>query len=148
VLADVWRRRLNDERGYYAFNDVHAAMAFCLAGDFDEARLLVEHLEDVARVGAGDNRAMTAQVGLPFAQAIVAFANGDYPTAIERALPMRDRAYIFGGSHAQRDVITLTLIEAALRARRFSLARHLIAERTVHKPTSDLGQRLRARTDS
>src|SRR5262245_4139518 len=30
LLADVWRRRLNDERGYYAFNDVHAAMAVCL----------------------------------------------------------------------------------------------------------------------
>jgi hypothetical protein len=105
----------------------------------------VEHLEGVARDGTGDNRTMTAHVGLPFAQAIVAFANGDYATAIECSLPMRDRAYIFGGSHAQRDVITLTLIEAALRAHRFSLARHLIAERTVHKPTSNLGWRLHAR---
>jgi tetratricopeptide (TPR) repeat protein len=148
VLADVWRQRSNDERGYYAFNDVHAAMAFCLAGDVDEARRLVRHLEGIARDGAGDNRLMTINVGLPFAQAIVAFTDGDYTTAIDRILPMRDCAHTFGGSHAQRDVIALTLIEAALRSHQHNLARRLIAERTVHKPTSAWGWRLLARTES
>jgi tetratricopeptide (TPR) repeat protein len=148
VLADAWQKQPDSERGYYAFNDVHAAMALCLAGDIAQGRRLVQQLEGVARDGAGDNRAMTNDVGLPFAQAIVAFADGDYSTAIARILPMRDRACTFGGSHAQRDVITLTLIEAALRTRQHSLARHLIAERTVQKPRSNLGWRLRARTES
>ena len=139
-LADVWRRRSNEERGYYAFNDVHATLAFCLAGQLDEARALLQDLEGVARDGVGDNRAMTAQVGLPLARAFVAFAQEDYAQVIEHALPVRDHAYTFGGSHAQRDVITLTLIEAALRSGQRNLARHLIAERAVLKPASGLNR--------
>ena len=49
---------------------------------------------------------------------MLAFADGDYARTIELGLPVRDRAHTFGGSHAQRDVITLTLIEAALRSNR------------------------------
>ena len=58
---------------------------------------------------------------------------------------MRDRAHRFGGSHAQRDVITLTLIEAAIRAGDQTRARHYIAERRVHKPDSAWGRRLWSR---
>ena len=141
-LADVWARRVDDERGYYAFSDVHAVMAFCLDGRFDRARQLIDHLEHVAAARRGSNGAMTADVGLPLARALLAFAEGDDATMIELALPVRDRAHLFGGSHAQRDVITLTLIEAALRCGRHALARHLIAERTVHKPASAWGWRL------
>ncbi|RVA84872.1 tetratricopeptide repeat protein, partial [Mesorhizobium sp. M7A.F.Ca.CA.004.01.1.1] len=44
----------------------------------------------------------------------------------------------FGGSHAQRDVIDLTLIEAALRAGDGALARALTAERSMARPDSPL----------
>jgi hypothetical protein len=39
------------------------------------------------------------------------------------------------GSHAQRDLLTLTLIEVAMRANQRSRANHYLAERLVHKPT-------------
>ena len=55
---------------------------------------------------------------------------------------VRDTAHRFGGSHAQRDLITLTLIEAALRSGDASRARHYTAERLVHKPASAWGERL------
>jgi hypothetical protein len=42
---------------------------------------------------------------------------------------MRNHAHRFGGSHAQRDVIDLTLIEAAVRAGQRTLADALLAER-------------------
>jgi len=142
IVAEVWRRRADDERGFYAFNDVHATMALCASGAIAEARDWVGRLDAVVADGHGANVAMTANVGLPLAQAVVAFADGDYAGAIGHALPIRDRAYTFGGSHAQRDVITLTLIEAALRSGRRNLARHLIAERTVQKPASAWGWRL------
>lgn len=142
ALAAVWARRTDEEKGYYAFNDLHAVMAFCLAGRFDRARDLIDHLEHLARAPRGTNGAMNAEVGLPLARAMLAFAEGNYAATIASALPVRDHAYTFGGSHAQRDVITLTLIEAALRSGRHSLARHLIAERTVHKPGSAWGWRL------
>ena len=58
---------------------------------------------------------------------------------------MRDHAHRFGGSHAQRDLITLTLIEAAIRCGDRARARHYIGERLVHKPGSKWGQRLWSR---
>jgi len=51
-------------------------------------------------------------------------------------MPVRPIAHRFGGSHAQRDVLSLTLIEAALRAKGARLARALASERTELKPTS------------
>ena len=58
---------------------------------------------------------------------------------------MRDHAHRFGGSHAQRDLVTLTLIEAALRSGDAIRARHYTAERLVHKPKSQWGKRLWSR---
>jgi hypothetical protein len=55
---------------------------------------------------------------------------------------VRDIAHRFGGSHAQRDVLTLTLIEAAIRNGQSNLAQHYIAERTVLRPSGSLGRRL------
>jgi len=61
---------------------------------------------------------------------------------------MRDRAHRFGGSHAQRDLITLTLIEAALRSGDTVRARHYTAERLAHKPASQWGRRLWSRAEA
>ena len=46
----------------------------------------------------------------------MAFGRGRYAEAIAAIEPVRDIANRFGGSHAQRDLLTLTLIEAALRS--------------------------------
>ena len=59
---------------------------------------------------------------------------------------MRDGASAFGGSHAQRDLLTLTLIDAAARAGRNRLSRHFANERLVHKPESAWGRRLARRS--
>lgn len=49
---------------------------------------------------------------------------------------MRDFAARFGGSHAQRDLLDLTLLEAALRDKQFSLARSLASARADRKTDS------------
>jgi adenylate cyclase len=77
-----------------------------------------------------------------------ALGQGGYAEAIDLLADVRDRANRFGGSHAQRDALTLTLIEAALRAGRPAVARHYTAERIVHKPASAWGWRLLARAGS
>jgi hypothetical protein len=41
---------------------------------------------------------------------------------------------VVGGSHAQRDVIDLTLIAAAARSGNATLARALVTERVARKP--------------
>jgi tetratricopeptide (TPR) repeat protein len=148
AVADNWVRRLDGERGFYAFNDMHAMMAFTMAGRDAEAARLIADLEWTVRHGRGTNRKMTHDVGLPVCLAIAAFGADNYGEALARLQTVRDVAGRFGGSHAQRDVLTLTLIEAAIRSNRFALARHYIAERTVHKPASQWGWRLLARTMS
>jgi len=55
---------------------------------------------------------------------------------------VRDGANRFGGSHAQRDVISLTLIDAAVRAGQARTAQHFLNEREVFKPASNMGRRL------
>jgi len=52
-------------------------------------------------------------------------------------IDIRPRANAVGGSHAQRDVIDLTLIAAAARAGDDALARALVTERAVRKPAAE-----------
>jgi len=144
-LADAWTPSI--EGGWYAFNDCHAAMAFVGAGRDREGDALIAAMEHRAR-GTGTNAGMTREVGLPACRAIVAFGRADYATAVELLEPLRLVAHRFGGSHAQRDVLALTLVEAALRGGQARLARALAAECTNVKPTSPFNRELteRART--
>jgi hypothetical protein len=61
--------------------------------------------------------------------------------------PVREIAQRFGGSHAQRDLIDLTLIEAALRAGQHHLAAALCAERLPMRGHSPLTRQLLARSE-
>ncbi|CAN7716391.1 tetratricopeptide repeat protein [Cupriavidus necator] len=144
-VADDWLGR--GAAGYYAFNDVHAVMASRGAhrpAAADQVRAALER----AALGNGTNAMMSRDVGLPVADALVAFDQGDYTTAIDLLTPVRLIAHRFGGSHAQRDVISLTLLEAALRGGRSNLAIALTAERAALKPMSPSLHRLVQRADS
>lgn len=141
-LAECWEPL--GEQAYYAFNDAHAVMAFIGAQRFDLARSTIAALEQ-RTWGAHTNAMMTRDVGLPLAHALVSFGMREYAEAVDILLPLRTIANRFGGSHAQRDVINLTLIEAALRAGNAKLARALAAERTQLKPTSPFNWQLTAR---
>jgi hypothetical protein len=79
---------------------------------------------------------------------VAAFSDGDHAQCVALLRPVRHRAHRFGGSHAQRDLLDLTLIEAALRAGDQSLARGLTAERLAVRPRSPLAQRLVRRASS
>jgi tetratricopeptide (TPR) repeat protein len=147
VLAEAWEAKLEPERGFYAFNDAHAMMALAATGRQAAAGRLLADLERTATEDSM-NGMMTRAVGLPVARAVLAFARGRYDDALNDLAQVRDRAHLFGGSHAQRDVLSLTLIEAALRANRPNVARHYAAERIAQKPGGALGWRLRARADA
>lgn len=144
-VADDWLGR--GAAGYYAFNDVHAVMASLGAhrpAAVDQLRAALER----AALGNGTNAMMARDVGLPVADALIAFEQGDYTGAIDLLLPVRLIAHRFGGSHAQRDVIGLTLLESALRAGRRNLAIALTAERAALRPVSPSLHRLVQRADS
>jgi tetratricopeptide (TPR) repeat protein len=141
-LANSWEKRIEDT--YYVFNDMHAMMAFVAGGREASARRLLDGL--VRRLDQdGTNAMMTRDVGLPVCRALQAFGRANYRAAIEELMPVRQVAHRFGGSHAQRDVLSLTLIEATLRAKDAKLARALASERTELKPTSPFNWALTAR---
>lgn len=135
LLAARWESRV--EHGLYAFNDAHAAMAFVGAGRLDLARAQVARLRRAA-AGGGSNAAMAAEAGLPLADAVLAWGEGRFAACTELLVAMRPRAARFGGSQAQRDIVSWTLAEAAIRARLPALARAVTAERRAAKPDSRL----------
>ncbi|WP_421934879.1 tetratricopeptide repeat protein [Phenylobacterium sp.] len=134
-LADVYEARAGT-LGAYAFDDTHAMLAFVGAGRSDAARDLLA-IQQAALKGAGDNASFAGEVGLPVMEGLVAFGAGDYGRAVERLRDVRNRSARFGGSHAQRDLLDLTLIEAATRNKDHDLRRALIAERAVALPAGE-----------
>ena len=137
-LAERWAPFA--QAGNYAFNDLHAMIAFVGAGrEALQEELLAAQRDAIAR--GDDNAAFTRDVGHPAALAVQAFGRGDHAGAAALLRTIRSQAHRFGGSHAQRDLIDLTLIEAALRAGDKALAAGLAAERAALKPRSPLALR-------
>jgi len=144
ALAERWGSQV--ESPFYAFNDLHAVMAWVGAGDLARAERLVADRERYLgepRAGAS-NYAMTARIGLPACRAAVAYGRGRYGEATDLLYPIRHHLNEFGGSHAQRDVLHRTLLEAALRAGRHELAGRLLRERLHLKPDSPYNWKKRA----
>ncbi|MGW7576983.1 tetratricopeptide repeat protein [Streptomyces sp. NPDC054765] len=145
-LADAWESR--HDGPHYAFNDAHAVMAYVGAGRIDRAQRLVRDREDWLAAEPGvSNRAMTAGIGLPVCRALIAYGRQDYGRAVELLLPVRHRLNTFGGSHAQRDAIQRTLVEAAIRAGRTDLARALLSERIQLRPVCPYNWSAKARLE-
>lgn len=117
----------------YVFNDWHAVMAFSLAGRHDLAHRVVEADRERAR---GTNRDRVDAVGLALLDGFALFGEGQYDRAFDRLADVHTRAHVVGGSHAQRDVIDLTLLAAATRAGRSAEVEHLAAARRSRKPST------------
>jgi len=142
-LADKWEPAAQDT--LYAFNDVHAMMAYVADNRLDAQNALLTANERYLESSSDANVAMSREIGLPFCLAIQDFAAERYCDCVDRLLPVRYGTYRLGGSFAQRDIIGWTLAEAALRAGRYDLALGLANERTALKPTSAQGWRMVAR---
>lgn len=136
-LSDAWAPLATASN--YAFNDAHAVMAFVGAGRRDLVCAVIAAQEE-ALSHSRDNAAFCKDVGLAVTQSLLAFSDGDYAETIKRIRPVRSSAHRFGGSHAQRDVIDLTLIEAAIRSGNAPLASALAVERADRRHESPLSQ--------
>ena len=133
-LADRWEPAAQDT--LYAFNDVHAMMTFVSDERTEAQEKLLSANERYVESASDANVAMSREIGIPFCLAIQDFHKGRYAACVDQLLPVRYMTHRLGGSFAQRDVIGWTLLEAALRARRFDLALGLANERCALKPTS------------
>jgi len=133
-LREHWYAHL--ETHVLVFNDAHIAMVAGGLKDKGAAARLERSIGRYVGEGRGTNRDITEQVGHDVVRAISAFAEGDHAAAVDLLLPCRYEIWRIGGSHAQRDLFTQTLIAAALGAQRWPLARALLAERLALKPAS------------
>ena len=137
-LASAWDAHADGRS--YAFNDWHAAMAWLGAGrDAD-----VQRLETTLRTAGHDSEAArwALETGADLVAGFAAFQHRRWDEAIESLWRARPIANRFGGSHAQRDIIDLTLTEAALRGGRCDSAEALARERLALRPHSGLNQTL------
>jgi tetratricopeptide (TPR) repeat protein len=127
-LAAAWAPTIDD--GFCSFNDLHAMLAFVGARDWDSARRLELAVAEAAsrptRYGE-----TTRLLGLPACRALIAFGRHNDTLAIALLASLPAVAHRLGGSHAQRDVLHLTLMHAIERmrqaTRRFGTAQLRIA---------------------
>ena len=136
-LVEKWQTRIDD--AYYAFNDVNAMMAFVGAGNSQAQKRQIESAKRAA-AGTGTVAMMSREIGVPACEGFAAFGRGDYAQAIQWLLPLRAKANRFGGSHAQRDMFSWTLTEAAIRLGDRRLADAFVAERLSLKPKSPINR--------
>lgn len=115
ALAAAWAPRI-DER-FCSFSDVHAMLSFVGAGDGPRVQRMLRSLE-AAHAHPTRHGATTRRLGLPACRALAAFGQGRYTAAIEGLAGLPAEAHRLGGSHAQRDVLHLTLLHAVQRIRR------------------------------
>ena len=129
----------------FAFIDAHYVLATAAARGADAARGLAAQMRVFAETAAGTTARVTAEVGLPLADALIAYRAGDYECCAERLYPLRRRLIALGGSHAQRDLFAQMLIDAMLRCGQLKRARALLAERAALRPNNLWGWRASAK---
>jgi tetratricopeptide (TPR) repeat protein len=141
-LANDWDAQADGRS--YTFNDWHAVMAYLGAGrDNDAERIIADFQRD--RSARTEVDEWTQSIALPLAHGFVAFWRKDHETAIQQLHGVRYIANRFGGSHAQRDIIDLTLLVAALRGGQADLAEALANERIALKPDDLMNRSFLAR---
>jgi tetratricopeptide (TPR) repeat protein len=133
AISDQWLQHADDH--VLVFNDLHIALAASRAGNADGLARLLASLDAYILDGQGDNAEISADVGRRLMRGVAAFGTGDYARAVELLLPVRYKWIRIGGSHAQRDLLIQTVIEAARRSGQAALARALLNERLAWRPT-------------
>ncbi|MDM0041191.1 tetratricopeptide repeat protein [Variovorax sp. J22G21] len=114
-LSAAWEPHIED--GFCSFSDLHAMLAFVGARDWTRAQRL-EHALVLGQLKPTRYGETTRQLGLPGCSGLVAFGRGNHPMAIALLGSLPTQVHRLGGSHAQRDVLHLTLLQAIERIRR------------------------------
>lgn len=132
-LAAIWEGHADGK--CLVFTDIHAAMAELGVRREAEVERRLEAMRETAH---GDREAagLYRLVGVPVVEGLLAFRRGDYRRTVELLLQTRFELWRIGGSHAQRDVVDWTLIEAAIRGGQRDVAVSLAHERLGRRPRS------------
>ncbi len=128
-LADAAAKRMGDH--VLVFTEPHYTMAFGRTGRFDEADRQLQSLRAFAEDPKASAARLMDPLVVPLCEAVRDYYRQDYDSTVDRLMGLRYDFQPIGGSHAQRDIFALFLVDAAIRAGRLALARALLAERVA-----------------
>lgn len=128
-LAQYWMPGIDYSQ--YWFNDVHAMMAMTSSNHLVLARRILCHVDE-----AYGSLPRVAAVTKTVCQGLLHFGQGDYSSAFSEMASVLGKVAVIGGSNAQRDLLEMTCIEAALRSGRNAEAHHLLMSgRSLRHPS-------------
>lgn len=127
-LADYLAVRIEDH--IQSFLSLHYLYGLARA-ERPEAEAMLVSLSDQARYAKAPARAVWAEVALPLAYALLAYASGQYVATVQRLEPLLNRLQRIGGSHAQRGLFWQIYLDALLRSGRQHQATLFIQKRFV-----------------
>ncbi|XGW12334.1 hypothetical protein V3C99_013217 [Haemonchus contortus] len=130
------------------FNDAHMGAALTRRGDTVEEKQLHDTLVGFAKTSDADNAKVCQDVGVALYEGMTLYGRGQYDKAAELMLPIRHQVYRIGGSNAQRDIFTQTLIHACIMSTdpaHFQQTPTLIEERSALQDKSPITERLAAK---
>jgi len=131
AAAHVVRAQFDPRAGgsVMAFVDAHYALALGTVPPLEER---------------GTTARVHASLGRAVCEAVVAWRAGEHARAAALLGPVRKDLRKLGGSHAQRDLFVLILLDSALKSGNRSLAKAVLAERAASRPGAGLPPQLTA----
>ncbi|WKX97898.1 hypothetical protein Q1695_013528 [Nippostrongylus brasiliensis] len=153
-VGDRWRKlpdlRTHVDDHVLFFNDIHMGIAFQRGHYMDDEQMIHRTLLDFAHKVSSDEydqARICRDVGITIYKAMTQFSRAEYDDCVRSIYPIRDKIYTIGGSNAQRDLFTQTLIHACIESSQnenFSLTPKLLEERDSRKKNSLINERLAA----
>lgn len=133
TIADLAEAHAEDDD--LIFVSLHYLMALVSHGDPARADAMIERIAEWADRDTTQGHVVRS-VGLDVAEGLRAHRRGDYAACLDRLDSARYRWDPLGGSHAQRDVFEIVMLDAARRSGQTDRTARLFRERTARKPSS------------
>ena len=133
ALAEHSAKRIHDHM--LPFRDAHFCLALAANKNFDVARRHIESMANFSGQGQEWRAQSTRTILIPLCEGMIAYEEGKYDKACDVLWAVRNEIVSIGGSHAQRDLFTQIICDAAVRARRLPVARSLLSERVLSRGT-------------
>lgn len=119
------------------FVDAHVGLVYAVLGETEQLQACITELRDLGEAG----RLPAGTTGATLARAYGAFVDEDWPTVIDLLEPLIPQVVRIGGSRAQRDLMTNTLLAAYMKADRPEDARTFltgVVDRQPSRPVTGL----------
>jgi len=133
-LVEYAEKQIDDH--VLSFTDLHSCIALAAAHKNDVLDRYIDSLKTFAMTPDNYSASITEPYVIPMCEGVIAFENGEFDKAVDALWPLRDRWSPIGGSHAQRDIFTQILIDAAIGAKQYGRAQTLLSQRLTVRPDS------------